>query len=226
MAGGFNNVPPLEQQLTDNIIGGNIGGIISTRPQAKYVSGARVVLRINNKPVLFAFKVGWHITTSYNELAVIDNYLPEELVPKHIRVSGSIAALHIPGFSATSQLWQPDVLSFLFHQYITIEVRDSVSNELLFYAPKAAITSRREDISVDDLAQVSLSFVAIGFQDEKTPSLPKHVDTLANPKATITGLGDKTVFDQHSINPSDPANLLDKAGEIAGQVAGAVGDLF
>ena len=183
MPTGFDNTPNLGQQLTDNILEGNLSGIFSTRPNAKYMSGARCVLKINSKPVGFAFGVSWRIDTLFTEVTTIDNVLPEEFVPKAIRVSGSISALHIPGQGVGVQLWQPDVLSFLFHQYITIEVRDSASNALLFFAPKAVITSRQEDIKVDDLAQVSLNFMAIGFRDEKVPEVPQFALTTAGTRS-------------------------------------------
>lgn len=179
MATGFNNTPDISQQLTDNILEGNLSGIISTRPSAKYMSGARTVLKINSKLVGFAFGVSWRIDTLFTEVNAIDNPLPEELVPKAIKVTGNISALHIPGQGAGVQLWQPDVLGFLFHQYLTIEVRDSTTNQLLFYAPKAVITSRQEDIKVDELAQVALSFTAIGFKDEKSPEIPDDALTRA-----------------------------------------------
>lgn len=184
MASGFNNTPPVGQQLLDNLVGGNIGGIFSTRAQAKYMSGARCVLRVNSQPVAFAFSVSWRIATAYSEIQVLDNPLPEEFVPKAIRVEGSISAMHIPGSGAGPQLWQADALSFLFHQYITIEVRDSETNQLLFFAPKAVITVRQEDVKVDDLAQVQLSFMSIGFRDEKTPEIPDGADTKSGSKVT------------------------------------------
>ena len=179
MPAGFNNVPPdFGLQTAENALSGTVGGIFSTRPSAKYMSGARCVLRINSKPVAFAFGISWRIDTSYLELNVVDNPVVEELVPKAIRVSGSISALHIPGHGPGAQLWQGDMLSFLFHQYITIEVRDSVTNQLLFWAPKAAITTRQEDIKIDDMAQISLSFIAVGFKDEKEPSVPAGANTV------------------------------------------------
>lgn len=188
MPTGFNNTPDISQQLIDNVLEGNLGGIISTRPSAKYMSGARCILKINNRPVGFAFGIAWRIDTLFTEITVIDNPLPEELVPKAIKVTGSISALHIPGLGAGIQLWQADVLSFLFHQYITIEVRDSSTNTLLFFAPKAVIISRQEDIKVDELAQVSLSFQAIGFRDEKTPEIPDKALTQANISKKTGGL--------------------------------------
>jgi hypothetical protein len=113
-----------------------------------------------------------------------------------IKVAGNISALHIPGQGAGVQLWQPDMLSFLFHQYITIEVRDSVTNQLLFYAPKAVINSRQEDIRVDELAQVNLSFMAIGFRDEKNPEVPDGALSQANDSK----LGDTFTTPERALN--------------------------
>lgn len=177
MVDGFNNTPPILQQGVNNLLEGNIGGIISTRPIAKYMSGARCILRINSDIVGFAFGVSWHIDTSYIEIETIDDVFPVELAPRRVKVSGSISALHIPGRGPSTQLWQPDVLSFLFNKYITIEVRDSQTNQLLFFTDKAVIVNRQEEIKVDDLAQMSLSFSAIGFLDERVPNQPSGVDT-------------------------------------------------
>lgn len=196
MATGFDNVPPIGQQLADNILEGNLGGIFSTRPTAKYMSGARCVLRINGRIVGFAFNITWRVNTSYTAIETIDNVLPEELAPRRVQVDGSIAALHVPGQGAGVQLWQPDILSFLFHEYLVVEVRDSVTDQLLFYAPKAVITSRQEDIRVDELAQVSLNFMAIGFRDEKNPEGPDGINT----RSGQTKLGDHYTEQQSTLN--------------------------
>lgn len=210
MAAGFNNVPEITQRLLDNAAG-NLSGIISTRESAKYMSGARCLLKVNHRPVGFAFNVQWRIDTLFTEINAIDNPEPEELAPKSIRVSGSMSALHIPGESVGVQMWQADVLSFLFHQYITIEVRDSATNQLLFYTPRAVITSRQEDIRVDDLAQVSLSFMAIGFRDEKTPAVPENFDTYAKARTKVTDNGD--LHPKKPISSNSPkSNLIDSLG--------------
>src|SRR5690606_5632640 len=114
------------------------------------------------------------INTLNTEITTIDDPLTVELVPQRLTVDGSISALHIPGQSATTELWQPDVLSFLFHQHVSIEVRDSQTDALLFYTNKAAITSRQEDIRVDQLASVTLTWKAIGWKDEKSPETPDN----------------------------------------------------
>lgn len=186
MANGFNNVPSAVQNLTDNAIGGNIGGIFSTRPQAKYMSGARCILKINGKLAAFAFGISWSVNTSFREIRTIDDTLPTELAPQRISVDGAISAMHIPGDSVTTNQWQPDVLSFLFHKYIQIEVRDSQTNQLLFYTAKAVITSKREEIRVDQLANVSLSFIAIGWKDEQEPSFPDDKDNISQTAQTAS----------------------------------------
>lgn len=172
---GFNNQPGLVQGLADNLAQ-NISGIISTKPTAKYSSGARTTLKINGNLVGFAFGVAWRINTTVTEIQTIDDYFPAELVPQRISVEGTISALHIPGQSAGVNLWQPDALNFLFQQYITIEVRDSATDQLLFFTSRAMITSRAEELRVDSLANVTLSFRAIGFQDERTPERAADVN--------------------------------------------------
>ncbi len=157
--------------VVDNILGG-VSGIVSTKPTAKYTSGARTTLKINNKLVGFAFSVSWRINTEYVENRTIDDYLANELIPTRISVDGTIGTFHIPGQSATAALIQPDVLGFLFHKYITIEVRDSATDELLFYTNKAVITSRMESLQSEQLGTVQLSFKAIGWKDEREPEVP------------------------------------------------------
>ena len=158
---------------------------VSTRPTAKYASGPRCVLKVNNEICGFAFAVSWRITTQSTEVNTIDDPFAYELAPQRVSVEGTISALHIPGESAGTKLWQPDVLNFLFQQYITIEVRDSATDQLLFYTDKAFITSRQEDIKVDSLASVQLSWKAIGYKDERSPAPP--TDLNGKNKAGVLG---------------------------------------
>ncbi len=173
MPSGFNNKPSVGQSLLDNAVG-NISGVFSTRPSAKYSSGARTILKINGKIVGFAFGVSWRINTQVAEINTVDDPLPNEFVPQRLSVEGTISALHIPGISATTENWQPDVLSFLFGQYIQIEVRDT-SDNLMFLTNKAIIVSRFEEVKVDQLSSVTLQFKAIGFRDEKDPEYPDGI---------------------------------------------------
>lgn len=174
---GFDNTPNLSSNLNSNI-----SGVFSTKPSAKYSSGARTILKINGKVVGFCFDISWRINTAITEINTIDDYFPAELAPQRVTVDGSMSALHIPGQSAGTELWQPDALNFLFQQYITIEVRD-INDQLLFYTGKAMITSRAEDIRVDQLSNVNLQWRAIGFQDERTPARAEGINDEKNDNA-------------------------------------------
>lgn len=170
---GFNNRPSIGDQLANNVAS-NVAGVFSTKSSARYASGARCILKINGKISGFAFGVSWRINTPVSEINTIDDYFPHELAPQRVTVEGTISALHIPGQSAGTEMWQPDAINFLFQQYITIEVRDT-TDQLLFFTNKAMITSRAEDIKVDSLSNVQLSWRAIGFQDERKPELAQGV---------------------------------------------------
>ncbi len=172
---GFNNKPGFADNVANNVAS-NVAGVFSTKPSARYASGARCILKINGKITGFAFGVSWKINTTVTEINTIDDYFPHEIAPQRVTVEGTLSALHIPGQSAGTELWQPDAINFLFQQYITIEVRDT-TDQLLFYTNKAMITSRQEDIRVDALSNVQLSWRAIGFQDERKPELAQGATT-------------------------------------------------
>lgn len=201
---GFNNRPGAGQSLVDNIAS-NASGIFSTKSSARYASGARTTMKINGKITGFAFGISWRINTAVTEINTIDDYFPAELAPQRVTVEGTISALHIPGQSAGTELWQPDALNFLFQQYITIEVRDSATDQLLFYTSKAMITSRSEDIRVDSLANVTLQWKAIGFQDERKPELANGAQSTAKPTS--------------GASPDSPQSRLQQvAGDVANKL--------
>lgn len=179
-------------RVVDNALS-STAGILSTKPTAKYASGARTILKINNKIVGFAFSVQWRITTDYMENRTIDDYLPAELIPFRVSVDGSIGTFHLPGQSASANLIQADVLSFLFHKYITIEVRDSATDQLLFYTNKAVITSRTESLQSEQLGTVQLSFKAIGWKDEREPEMPVGADSIDAAGASEASAGSRLV---------------------------------
>jgi hypothetical protein len=175
MADGFDNVPVTGVSGLIENAGSNIAGIFSTKETAKFLSGARAILKVNNALCGFAFSISWRITTSAVEVNTIDDYLPYELAPQRVSVEGTLSALHIPGQGIGAKLWQPDMLNFLTQQYITIEVRDSATDQLIFLTNKAMIVSRTEDIRVDALASVQLNWRAVGFRDERAPELPERL---------------------------------------------------
>lgn len=168
----------------------SVQGVFSIRPMAKYLSGARCILKVNGKIVGFAFAISWNIRTEATEINTIDDYMPYELAPQRVSVSGTISGFRIPGSSPTQELIQADLFNFLHQRYIEIEVRDSTTDNIIFLTKRALITGRTENIKSDSLSDISLSFKAIGWADERPPKQPdgigKPVDTLGQPS-----IGDK-----------------------------------
>lgn len=176
----IDNNPSILERLGQNALS-NLEGIFSLKPMAKYLSGARCVLRMNGKIVGFAFGISWKIATDAVEINTIDDYLPYELAPSRISVTGTISAFRIPGSGPGTLMLQPDIIAFLHQRYVDIEVRDSQTDNLIFQTKRALITSRTENITAENIAQLSMEFRAIGYADERTPQLPSGVGSPINP---------------------------------------------
>jgi hypothetical protein len=137
------------------------------------MSGARTVLKINGRVVGFAFSVSWSIQTDAREIYTIDDVLPHEIAPTKILVEGTLGLLQIPGRSPQNERIQSDSLAFLSNKYITIEIRDSSSDQLIFKADKAIVTNQQSQINADDMATTTLNWKAVGWQAETPPQPPE-----------------------------------------------------
>lgn len=169
-----------EGDIVTNIIGdalsSNLGNIFSLRPQAKYMTGARTIIKVNDRLLGFAFQVSWNINTEQTEIYTIDDPLPHEIAPKRISVSGTLGAFIIPGRSATAEVIQSNMLSFLVNKYITIEVRDSVTDEIIFKTNNAVVTNNQGSLTADQVGTMQLSWKAIGWLSEQSPEQPKGIE--------------------------------------------------
>ena len=161
----------LAKVVADNALS-NVQGTLALFPAGKYVTGARVNLRINGRIVLFAFSVSWNINTEQDEIWTIDRTVPWELAPKRVSIEGTIGCFHMPFQTPTLNNMEADIVNFMFHKYITIEVKDRNTDALLFRTNKAVITSRQEDIRAEQIGTMHLRWKAIGWIDEGTSSLP------------------------------------------------------
>ena len=175
--------------LAQNIIDGSVGGILSLRRPGKFMTAARVVLKVNGKLVGFAHSIRWTINTQQEEIWTVDEYTPYEIAPKRISVEGSMGMFHIPNRSPTKELIQSNVMSFMGHRYITIEVRDRQTDALLFLTNRAVVTSRSEEIRSDGLATMTLNWRAVGWVDEMTPAYASGMEAGQEQETSIlTGL--------------------------------------
>lgn len=198
--GPLTNAGSFAQNVLSNVASQG-SGIISTKPEAKFASGARCVLKINGRLIGFAFGISWRIQTTATEILTIDDWLPAEIVPQRILVEGTLSCFHIPGQGASAEFIQANIGNFLFQKYIQIEVRDSNTDALLFFAPKVIVTSRAEDFKIDQLASMNLTWKAIGWKDEREPALPLNADKTTTSKDSSNTSG-----------PNDNSGILNNAG--------------
>ena len=172
LSGGETGTNIIAGLLDDSI--GNLGAILNPLSSpGKYLVGGRASIKINKKLFGFAFGVNFNISTSATEILTIDDYLPYELAPGRITVSGTLGMFHIPGRGPSQQLAQANQLSFLFHKYVTIEIIDQTTQNIIFASDKCMITSRTQDIQEGQLSTIQLQWKAIGWKDEMVPKLPE-----------------------------------------------------
>jgi len=160
--------------LTDTQVGKNIAGQLGTvftlRPQAKYMTGARAVLKVNGNIIGFAFQITWSARTEATEIYTIDDPLPWEVAPKRISVSGTLGLFQLPGDSPVARKMQTDIATFLTGKYITIDVRDAATDNILFQTNKAVVTGQQGDVSAERLSTMTLTWTAVGWRAENPPS--------------------------------------------------------
>jgi hypothetical protein len=155
-------------QITDSAL----GGLSPLNNFGRYLTGSRAVIKLNGKLFGFAFAVNYNISTAVDEINTIDDWTPHELAPSRVTVTGSLSMFHVPGKGPAKQLVQANVLSFLFHKYITIEITDQTTGQLIFKTEKAMITNKSQSLVAGELSTIELQWKAIGWMDEMTPSYP------------------------------------------------------
>lgn len=143
------------------------------------ISGARCVLSINGTPYGAGSVLSYSLGTEQMELHTIDDPLPAELVPDKIRVALNVRIFRTPTNDPAKQAVSPATdpvgvygvdQSYTQSNYLTVELRDKVTDTVLLYIPKAMVTRRTGDISAESLLTENLSLVGIGFYSNKSQS--------------------------------------------------------
>lgn len=176
---GREGVGAIAQGVAENALS-QAGTVFTTRPGAKFMSGSRTVIKVNGNLIGFAFQVSWSVQTEGTEIYTIDDPVAYEIAPKRISVSGTLGLFQIPGRSPQAELIQSDMLAFLANKYITIEVRDSATDQILFLTNRAMITSQSSDLTAEQLGRTQLTWKAVGWQAEAPPQLPAGIDKNAS----------------------------------------------
>lgn len=172
--------------LSDSVLKSAVGGLSPLNNFGRYLTGSRAIIKVNDKIFGFAFAVNFNINTEYEENRTIDSYIAYELMPTRLTVNGTLSMFHIPNRGPTKELVQANVLSYLMHKYISIEISDQTTGQTIFKTNKAVITNRSQTLQAGEISTIQLSWKALGWSDELIPTPPKNID---GPKKTTVFQG-------------------------------------
>jgi hypothetical protein len=162
--------------LGEQLIDSALGAMSPLNNFGRYMTGSRAIIKVNGKLFGFAFGVTYNIQTMAEEINTIDDWTPWELAPTRISINGTLSMFHIPGKGPTRELVQANVLSFLFHKYITLEISDQTTGQLIFKTERAMITGKSQTLTAGEISTIELQWKAIGWIDELTPFYPNGHD--------------------------------------------------
>ena len=137
--------------------------------QPQVYAGWRVVCKANNQIVAAGFVVDYNIETAETTIQGIDNVFPDELAPQNVSVTMTLrvyrtanndpVALGIApqGDNANAQK------EFTESPYITIEIRDKITDKTVIFLPKAWLFRRSGSAEAENLMTETWSIKSIGY---------------------------------------------------------------
>lgn len=140
------------------------------------LSGARIVININNRPYAFGNVMSYDIDSSVSEVRGIDSILPYEINPDQLRVMLTLQIFRTtdndPSLKENNMATSPvsgssfdeDQKRFLTQSYITAEIRDKQSDKTVLFFPRCMISSRRGSVNAEDLMTETWTVISIGYR--------------------------------------------------------------
>lgn len=137
--------------------------------QPAVLAGYRTILKINNDVFAAGFVLDYQIDTMETTIAGVDNVLPSELAPDKIQVTMNIKVYRTPTNDPVSGLIAPlgDQANaqdaFTKSPYISIEIRDKVTDKTVVFLPRAWVFRRSGSVDAENLLVETWSIKSIGF---------------------------------------------------------------
>lgn len=180
--------------LATDLLQSALGTMSPLNKYGRYMTGSRAIIKVNGELFGFAMSVSYNIQTTASDVKTIDSWVPWELAPSMISVSGTLGMFHIPGKGPAVTLTQANLLSFLDQKYITIEISDRTTGNLVFKTERAMVVGKSQSLNAGALSTIELQWRAIGWSDEMVPTFPTSTETNPNdPNAALTA-GIKKLF--------------------------------
>jgi hypothetical protein len=137
--------------------------------QPQVLAGYRTILKANNTIIGAGFVLDYTLDTSEVTISGLDNVIPSELAPDKIVVMMNIRVYRTPDNDPVTGLIAPlgdtanPLDSFTKTPYITIEVRDKVTDKTVLYLPRAFLFRRQGSVDAENLLVETWSIKSIGF---------------------------------------------------------------
>lgn len=137
--------------------------------QPLVLAGYRTVLSINKTVVAAGFVVDYTIDTAEVDIHGLDNVVPSELAPDKVSVSMNIRVYRTADNDPVSSLIAPlgdagNLLDgFTKSPYITVEIRDKVTDRTIIYLPQAWLLKRSGQVDAENVLIETWSIKSIGF---------------------------------------------------------------
>jgi hypothetical protein len=133
------------------------------RKYPEYVTGARAVIKVNNKKVAAALNVSWSVSIEHTENRTIDSQMPWELMPGQVTVEAQLRRIIHPDTTAPNDHLFTVLQAGLHTPTATIIVSDRLGNPL--FTAKGNFTSWSGDISAGAVGIESVRFKGIYWRD-------------------------------------------------------------
>jgi hypothetical protein len=113
------------------------------------------------------------------EIQGIDNVFPDELAPERIAITMNLKVYRTPGndpvadgiapsgdrnlVTSTSTGGSPEQEGFLSSPYITVEIRDRVTDKTILFLPRAFLIRRSGSVEAESLMTETWTIKSIGY---------------------------------------------------------------
>lgn len=132
------------------------------------IAGAHLKCYINGKLLGYVVAVpAWNIQTNWGELNEIDNAQARALAPRRFAVNGTIQILrgrYTGGLEGAGLV--PTAETMLGQKYLTIELQDRISQDIVFRALLCQVDQQQWQINPKGLVIGTFNFKGLGFGNE------------------------------------------------------------
>lgn len=138
--------------------------------QPQVIAGWRVLVKVNNENFAAGSVLDYSIGTSAYEINTVDLVIPFELAPQRITVDMTLRVFRTPENDPAALGISPQGQSgnvqdyFTRSEYITVEVRDKITDQIVIALPKAWIVRRTGGGEAEGLFMETWNIRSIGYQ--------------------------------------------------------------